>query len=72
MPDRELTGLPKILGVDVARYGDDRSVIIRRQGLMAFEPKVFQGLDNMTLASKVAAEITASQPDATFIDAGRG
>jgi hypothetical protein len=26
-------GSPKILGVDVARYGDDRSVILKRQGL---------------------------------------
>jgi hypothetical protein len=33
---------------------------------------VMQGVDNMTLASKVAAEINASQPDAVFIDAGRG
>jgi hypothetical protein len=68
----DLTGLPKILGVDVARYGDDRSVIIRRQGLAAYQPMVMQGVDNMTLAAKVAAEINTWQPDAVFIDAGRG
>lgn len=65
-------GLPKILGVDVARYGSDRSVIQRRQGLMAFEPAVMGGIDNMTLANRVAAEINAWDPDAVFIDAGRG
>jgi hypothetical protein len=65
-------GSLKILGVDVARYGDDRSVIIKRQGLVAFEPMVLQGVDNMTLASKVALEMDAWQPDAAFVDAGRG
>ncbi len=65
-------GSPKILGVDVARFGDDRSVIIRRQGLVAFAPMVLSSIDNMTLAGKVAAEMKAWQPDAVFIDAGRG
>jgi hypothetical protein len=70
--ESDVAGLPKILGVDVARYGDDRSVIIRRQGLVAFAPIVQQGVDNMTLAAKVAAEINIHSIDAVFIDAGRG
>src|SRR5262249_52358129 len=65
-------GAPKLLGVDVARYGYDRSVIIRRHGLVAYALLVMQGLDNMTLASRVAAEITDWRPDAVFVDAGRG
>lgn len=65
-------GLPKIMGVDVARFGDDRSVIQKRWGLCAMEPLVFQGMDNMELAARVAAEINAWEPDAVFIDAGRG
>jgi hypothetical protein len=68
----DVAGAPKIIGVDVARFGDDRSVIIKRQGLAAFPPMILQGIDNMTLAGKVAAEINAWQPDAVFIDAGRG
>lgn len=63
---------PRILGVDVARYGDDRSVIFRRQGLAAFEPKVYKGISNMELAGIVAAEIDRWQPDGVMIDAGRG
>ena len=63
---------PRILGVDPARFGDDRSVIYPRQGLQAFDPMVFRGLDNMELAARVAAKIDAWQPDATFIDAGAG
>ena len=56
--------------MDVARYGDDRSVIIRRQGLAAFPPIVLQGVDNMDLAARVANEINAWKPDAVFIDGG--
>lgn len=63
---------PRILGVDPARFGDDRSVIFPRQGLQAFEPLVFRGLDNMELAARVAAKIDSWQPDAVFIDAGNG
>lgn len=70
--EAELAGSPKVLGVDVARFGDDRSVIQRRWGLCAFEPTVLQGLDNMALASRVAAEIEEWKPDGVFIDAGRG
>lgn len=62
----------RIIGVDPARYGDDRSVIFKRQGLASFKPRVWRGIDNMTLASHVAAEIEAWQPDATFIDEGNG
>ena len=63
---------PKILGVDPARFGDDRSVIFQRQGLAAFAPMVYRGMDNMTLAGKVAQVIEDWQPDAVFIDAGAG
>ena len=70
--ETDVAGAPKIIGVDVARYGDDRSVIIKRQGLAAFQPIVLQGISNMDLASRVAAEINAWKPDAVFVDSGRG
>jgi hypothetical protein len=63
---------PKIIGVDPARFGDDRSVIFRRQGLVAFTPKSWRGIDNMDLAARVAAEIDDWQPDAVFVDSGAG
>jgi hypothetical protein len=71
LPD-EIKLAPRILGVDPARFGDDRSVIFPRQGLVAFEPLVYTGLDNMELANKVAAKIVEWKPDAVFIDAGGG
>lgn len=63
---------PRVLGIDVARYGGDRSVIARRQGLMTHDLKVFRGADNMTLAGHAAGIIEQWKPDAVFIDAGRG
>lgn len=62
----------RILGVDPARFGDDRSVIFPRQGLAAANPIIYRGIDNMDLASRVAAKIEEWKPDATFIDAGQG
>lgn len=68
----ELGGAPKIIGVDPARFGDDRSVIFLRRGLKALEPLVFRKMDNMTLASCVARQVEAFRPDAVFVDAGCG
>lgn len=62
----------RILGVDPARFGDDRSVILSRQGLQAFPPLVYRGIDNMDLAGRVATKIEQWKPDAVFIDAGAG
>lgn len=63
---------PRVIGVDPARFGDDRSVIVMRQGRRMFQPKVFRGIDNMQLAAHVAQEITDWHPDAVFIDEGNG
>jgi hypothetical protein len=68
----DYTYATKVIGVDPARFGDDRSVIFQRQGLFAMPPKVYRGLDNMALADKVAQIIELWQPDAVFIDAGNG
>lgn len=68
----DLRGAAKIIGVDPARFGDDRSVIFLRQGVKSFEPLVFHRLDNMALAERVARQIESFHPDAVFIDAGCG
>lgn len=63
---------PRILGVDPARFGDDRSVIFPRQGLQSFNPLVYRGIDNMELAARVIAKMEDWKPDAVFIDVGGG
>ena len=63
---------PIVLGIDPARFGDDRSVVFRRQGRQAFKPVVYRGIDNMELAARVANLIEEHNPDAVFCDAGAG
>lgn len=59
---------PRILGVDVARFGDDRSVLFPRQGRVAFTPKILRDLDTQAVAGHVALAIQAWKPHAVFID----
>lgn len=70
--EHEYSSAPVVLGVDVARFGSDASVIFRRQGLVAFEPIVVRKFDNMALADRIAVEINTHRPEAVFIDAGGG
>lgn len=60
---------PRVLGIDVARYGDDRTVFFARQGRRAFTPKVLRNLSTMEVAAHAAASIDKWQPDAVFVDA---
>lgn len=43
----------KRLGIDVARFGDDRSVIFPRQGLVAFKPAEMRGARTTDIAARV-------------------
>lgn len=63
---------PLILGVDVARFGDDSSVLSTRRGAIAYPQKKFHGLDNMQLVDKVVTCMRTKQVDMCFIDEGRG
>lgn len=61
-----------VLGVDVARFGDDRSVIWTRRGRdgRTAAPIVMQGADTMAVAARVMAEVDRLRPDGVFIDEG--
>jgi len=63
-------GLPAIMAVDVARFGDDSSVISYRQGLWLDNQTRVQGLNTMELASLVANEYWRRKPDMLVIDGG--
>ena len=65
-------GAPLLMGVDVARFGDDESVIRWRKGRDArsIAPKRYKGMDTMTLATTVAELIDSHNPDAVFVDGG--
>ncbi len=68
----DIRNAPRVMAVDVARYGDDRTVIVKRQGLVAFRSRRFQGSNNMEVADSVVSEIREFRPHTVFIDAGRG
>jgi hypothetical protein len=63
---------PVIMGVDVARFGDDASVLRFRQGRNArgIPPIKLRGADTMEPAARIADECNLHRIDAIFIDGG--
>lgn len=61
-------GTPRIMGVDVARYGSDMSVIARRHGRKLEPLSKYRGLDTMQLAAVVAGKIRDERPDMVMVD----
>ena len=60
--------LALVLGVDVARFGDDQSVILGRQGSVILYRQTYRDLDTMQFASLVADAIDTLGPQVVFID----
>lgn len=64
-------GAPLIMGVDIARFGDDQSVIRMRKGRDGtFPPIKWRGKDTHFSANRVAEQIKLFKPDKIFIDGG--
>ena len=63
---------PLVMGVDVARFGDDSSVIYMRQGRDAETPgfHIYKQVDSMTLAAEVSRLANDKRPDAILVDGG--
>jgi phage terminase large subunit len=66
-PD-EFAGAARVLGVDVARFGDDASVIFPRQGLTAFLPQKLRNVSSPQGAGAVERKWADWSADAVFID----
>lgn len=60
--------LPKVLAADIARFGDDQSVIAKRQGRKVLPLVPWRGLDLMASADKIAEAIDDYEPDAVVVD----
>lgn len=63
---------PRLLGVDVGRFGDDPSVIFPRQGLASFTPIVLRNATSMVGAGSVARKWEDWRADACFVDGTGG
>ena len=57
-----------VLVVDVARFGSDRSVILRRRGNRVEDIRTFNKLDTMQLSGWIVAAIKEFQPTRMYID----
>lgn len=62
----------KRLGVDVARFGMDRTIIFPRQGLRAFKPVTLQGQRTNDIAARVMQAKNKWGSQAEFIDGTGG
>jgi hypothetical protein len=56
------------LGVDVARFGDDRTVIFPRQGLAAFRPLIRRNMRTTDIAACVAKAAADWKAEVIFVD----
>jgi len=63
---------PLLMGVDVARFGDDASVVRFRRGRDArsIPPVEYRALNTMELSMEVARLIDRFNPDVVFVDGG--
>lgn len=60
--------LPKILSVDVARFGDDQTVVGARQGRLGRILAKYRGLDTVQVAERVIEFMGKEKPDGVVID----
>lgn len=67
-PDDSYKYSQKRIGVDVARFGSDRTVIFPRQGLVALTPVVLKGEPTNNIAARLMKEKTEWQSELEFID----
>jgi hypothetical protein len=51
----------KRLGIDVARFGDDRTVIFPRQGIASFKPIVMRHARNSAVSVEIANKVLAAK-----------
>jgi phage terminase large subunit len=58
----------KRLGVDVARFGDDRTVIFPRQGAASFRPVIMRNVRTTAIAARVAKAMAAWGAAMVFVD----
>ena len=65
-------GDPRVMAVDVARFGDDESVIAKRVGRDAASHKwvSLRNVDTMMLAARIVQEAEEFKPDVIFVDGG--
>lgn len=70
--EHEYAGSQKRLGIDVARFGDDKTVIFPRQGLVAFNPVIMRNANGPAIAARVLRAKMKWHSELEFFDATGG
>jgi hypothetical protein len=60
--------MPKILSADIARFGDDQTVLCKRQGRYVQPLRAWRGLDLMRTSDLIMEEIDTYHPDGVIVD----
>lgn len=66
--EHDIGNAPKVLGIDVARYGDDKSIIAPRQGIQMFKLIKYRNINSTQGAGQVNRKWDEWKADAAFID----
>jgi phage terminase large subunit len=72
LPDHTYRNVQKRLGIDVARFGDDRTVIFPRHGRRAVDPIVLRNADTLVIAARVVVEKERFSSEREMIDNSGG
>lgn len=70
--EHEIGDAPRVLGIDVARFGDDMSIIAPRRGIQMLPLRKFRNLNSTQGAGQVARLWNDWDADAAFIDMSGG
>ena len=57
-----------IYGIDVARFGDDRTVLLKRQGNVVLDVKSWNGADLMESTGRIVNEARLDKPEVMCVD----
>lgn len=60
---------PKVVGVDIARFGSDSTVLVLRQGPKILDITKYQGLDTMEVSARVVDYYHQHNPSLIYFDA---
>jgi len=68
IPEEVYDSMPNILGVDVARFGDDQTVLAHRQGRKLHSLDKYRGLSTVQVANLIIKKHSEEKFDAIFVD----
>jgi len=68
----DIQGAAKVIGLDVAGPGTDKTVLTKKQGQMIWPQQSYKGLTTPEICDMLAVQMTEWGADACIVDNGRG